>query len=115
MVRVAVGAVVLISGLAVSDPQDDYRTAAGGGALALALQLLFIAVLTPIGGEFALCAVLVNAVRRYGAVVSVVVSTLVFALVHGINLALVPAIVVGAIAAILLLRIGSVWRQVPAT
>jgi uncharacterized protein len=95
-----------------ADPQGDYRAAAGGGPLALVLQLLFIAVLTPLGEEFAFRGVLTNALQRYGAVVSVVVSTIVFALVHGINLALVPAVVVGVIAAVLFLRTQSVWPGV---
>jgi uncharacterized protein len=95
-----------------ADPQGDYRAAATGGVLALVLQLVCIAVLTPLGEELAFRAVLTNALRRYGALVSVVGSTIVFALAHGINLALIPAVIVGAISAILFLRSGSVWPGV---
>ncbi|MFL4909817.1 CPBP family intramembrane glutamic endopeptidase [Streptomyces sp. MMS24-I2-30] len=53
-----------------------------------------------------------TALTRYGAWVSVIGSTVVFALAHGINLALIPAIVVGAINGILLVRTKSVWPGV---
>jgi uncharacterized protein len=98
--------------LSALDPQGDYRSAAGGGALALVLSILLLGVLTPIGEEFAFRGVLTGGLRRYGAWVSVPVSTIVFALAHGVNLALVPAVVVGAIAAVLFLRSGSVWPGV---
>jgi uncharacterized protein len=104
--------VLLVTGSTSGDPQGDYRAAAAGGIVPLVLQLVFIAVLTPIGEEFAFRAVLTNALRRYGAVVSVVGSAVVFALAHGINLALIPAIVVGVINAVLFLRSGSVWPGV---
>lgn len=76
------------------------------------LQLLFLAVLTPLGEEFAFRGVLTNALSRYGVWVSGVVSTLVFAAVHGLNMALVPAFVVGSINAFLFLRTKSVWPGV---
>jgi uncharacterized protein len=105
-------AFLLVGGDLSADPQGDYRAAATGGTLALVLQLLFIAVLTPLGEEFAFRGVLTNALQRYGAVVSVLVSTVVFAVAHGINLALVPAVVVGLIASVLFLRSRSVWPGV---
>ncbi|WP_369371709.1 lysostaphin resistance A-like protein [Promicromonospora sp. Populi] len=110
--RLVVLVVVAITGGLAGDPQGDYRSAAAGGALALTLQLLFIAVLTPIGEEFAFRGVLTNALGRYGVWISVVVSTLVFALAHGINLALAPAVVVGLISALLFVRTRSVWPGV---
>lgn len=110
--RIALWVIVLIVGSPADDPQDVYQDAASGGALALTLQLLFIAVLTPIGEEFTFRAVLVSALRRYGAVVSVIVSTALFAFVHGWNLALVTAIIVGTATAILMLRTRSVWPGV---
>lgn len=113
IVRVAVIAIaVFLPDLAATDPQGDYRAAAGGGAVALALSILMLGVLTPIGEEFAFRGVLTNALQRYGAWVSVPVSTVVFALAHGVNLALVPAVTVGVIAAILFVRSGSVWPGV---
>ncbi|MCA1219093.1 CPBP family intramembrane glutamic endopeptidase [Streptomyces sp. 8L] len=94
------------------DPQGDYHAAASAGPLALILQLLFIAVLTPLGEEFAFRGVLATALSRYGAWVSVVGSTVLFAAAHGLNLALIPALVVGAINGILLVRTKSVWPGV---
>ncbi|GAB3401207.1 type II CAAX endopeptidase family protein [Schumannella luteola] len=94
------------------DVQGSYGAAATSGPLGLVLQLLFIAVLTPIGEEFAFRGVLTNALQRYGAVLSVIASTIVFALAHGVNLALVPAVAVGAVSGVLFVRSKSVWPGV---
>ncbi len=112
LVRIVAVIVVSITGSLSGDPQGDYHAAAAGGPLALTLQLLFIAVLTPIGEEFAFRGVIATALERYGAWVSVIGSTVIFALAHGINLALIPAIVVGAINGLLLVRTKSVWPGV---
>lgn len=110
--RIVFAILLATNALPDADPQQDYRAAAGGGTLALALQLAFIAVLTPIGEEFMFRGVLVSALRRYGAVLSIIVSTVLFAVAHGLNLALLPAILVGAASALLLIRTGSVWPGV---
>ncbi|MEV7087407.1 type II CAAX endopeptidase family protein [Streptomyces sp. NPDC093085] len=113
LVRVVAAVVVVgIIGNADSDPQGDYVAASNAGPIGLVLQLLFIAVLTPLGEEFAFRGVVSTALTRYGAWVSVIGSTVVFALAHGINLALVPATVVGAINGYLLVRTKSVWPGV---
>jgi uncharacterized protein len=113
LTRLGVILFALLGGdVTAADPQGDYRAASNGGPLAFALSILFLAVLTPIGEEFAFRGVLMSGLRRYGAWVSIVVSTIVFALAHGINLALIPAVVVGGIAAILYWRSGSVWPGV---
>jgi len=112
LTRVVATIFVAIIGSTDGDPQGDYHAAANAGPLALTLQLLFIAVLTPLGEEFAFRGVLSTAFTRYGAWVSVIGSTVIFALAHGINLALIPAIVVGAINGILLVRTKSVWPGV---
>ncbi|ALE82988.1 CPBP family intramembrane glutamic endopeptidase [Pseudonocardia sp. HH130629-09] len=49
---------------------------------------------------------------RYGAVVGVVGSALVFALAHGLNAVFVTALVVGLVAGELRRRSGSVWPGV---
>jgi uncharacterized protein len=98
--------------VAAADPQGDYRAASQGGVLMFVLNALFLAVLTPIGEEFAFRGVLVSGLRRYGPWISVPVSAVLFALVHGVNIVLVPAVVVGIITAILFLRSGSVWPGV---
>lgn len=65
-----------------------------------------------IGEEFAFRGVIATALGRYGTWVSVIGSTVIFALAHGINLTLIPAIVVGAINGLLLVRTKSVWPGV---
>ncbi|MEJ2870540.1 type II CAAX endopeptidase family protein [Actinomycetospora sp. OC33-EN08] len=95
-----------------ADPQQDYRAAAGGGALALAAQLLLIAVLTPVGEEFLFRGVFVSALQSHGAFLSIAASTLLFAVAHGLNLTLLPATLVGVVSAVLLLRTGSIWPGV---
>ncbi|MBB4689080.1 CPBP family intramembrane glutamic endopeptidase [Amycolatopsis jiangsuensis] len=112
LVRLVATIVVAITGSTSGDPQGGYQAAANGGPLALILQLLFIAVLTPLGEEFAFRGVLSTALTRFGPWVSVLGSTVIFALAHGINLALIPALVVGAINGILLVRTKSVWPGV---
>ncbi|MBB4935451.1 hypothetical protein F4561_006345 [Lipingzhangella halophila] len=95
-----------------SDPQGTYYDAAGGSTLSLILTFLFLAVLTPIGEEFLFRGVLANALLRYGPVVGIVSSSVVFALFHGINIVLPAAIVVGIIAGELMRRSGSIWPAV---
>jgi membrane protease YdiL (CAAX protease family) len=95
-----------------SDPQGTYYDAAGGGALALVLTVLFLSVLTPIGEEFLFRGVLTNALLRYGPVVGVVGGAVVFALFHGVNIILPAAIMVGLVAGELMRRSGSIWPAV---
>jgi membrane protease YdiL (CAAX protease family) len=92
-----------------SNPQGDYRAAAGGGALSFALTILFGAIATPIGEELVFRGVLANALGRYGPWVAVIASSAIFALVHGMNIILPIAFVVGATSALLLRKTGSVW------
>ncbi|QBI56249.1 CPBP family intramembrane glutamic endopeptidase [Streptomonospora litoralis] len=95
-----------------SNPQGMYYDAAGGGVLPLILTFAFLAVLTPIGEEFLFRGVLANALLRYGPVVGVLSSSVVFGLFHGINIVLPAAIVVGIVAAELMRRSGSIWPAV---
>lgn len=94
------------------NPQGMYFDAAGGGAVALALTMLFLSVLTPLGEEFLFRGVITNALLRYGPVVGVVSGSFVFALFHGINLAFPTAFVVGVVAAEVMRRSGSIWPAV---
>lgn len=110
--RLVVVAVVAVTGDAAVDPQGSYQDAASAGAGALALQLLLLGLLTGAGEEFAFRGVLTNALTRYGSVVAVAVSTVVFAVAHGINLALIPAVIVGLIAGVLTVRTRSIWPGV---
>ncbi|SEH01061.1 hypothetical protein SAMN05444920_118250 [Nonomuraea solani] len=95
-----------------ADPQGMYYDAAGGGVVPLILTILFLAVLTPIGEEFLFRGVLANALLRYGPVIGVLGSSAVFALFHGINIALPTAFVVGVVAAEMMRRSGSIWPAV---
>ncbi|WP_017593905.1 CPBP family intramembrane glutamic endopeptidase [Nocardiopsis potens] len=95
-----------------SDPQGMYYDAAGGGVLPLILTMLFLSVLTPIGEEFLFRGVVANALLRYGPVIGVASSSVVFALFHGVNIILPAAVVVGAVAAELMRRSGSIWPAV---
>ncbi|TDD53285.1 CPBP family intramembrane metalloprotease [Nonomuraea terrae] len=95
-----------------ADPQGLYYDAAGGGVLPLILTFAFLSVLTPIGEEFLFRGVVTNALLRYGPVVGVLSSSVIFALFHGINLAMTTALVVGIIAAEVMRRSGSIWPAV---
>ncbi|MFE1167259.1 CPBP family intramembrane glutamic endopeptidase [Nocardiopsis sp. NPDC058789] len=86
--------------------------AAGAGALSLALTMLTLAVLTPLGEEFLFRGVVTTVLLRYGALVGVVGSAVVFALMHGVNEVLPAAVIVGLIAAELYRRSGSIWPGV---
>ncbi|MFE4367124.1 CPBP family intramembrane glutamic endopeptidase [Streptomyces sp. NPDC056835] len=112
LLNVVVGiAYVYVSG-DTSNPQGDYKAAAGGGALSFLLTILFGAIATPIGEELAFRGVLANALGRYGPWVGVIASSAIFALVHGVNIIMPIAFVVGATSALLLRKTGSVWPGV---
>ncbi|AIC93100.1 CPBP family intramembrane glutamic endopeptidase [Shouchella lehensis] len=116
-VAVYVSGVVLFSILAFFGytdftTQDAYREAATGGTLLFLLQLILIAVATPIGEEFAFRGVLTSALLRYGPWVSIIISSLIFAVAHGINEVLPIAFFTGLAAAYLFYRTGSVWPGV---
>ncbi|MER5674749.1 CPBP family intramembrane glutamic endopeptidase [Pseudonocardia alni] len=106
----AVGMVLV--GLEPENIQGSYTDAGSGGAWSVALSLLFLAVLTPLGEELLFRGVVTSALLRYGAVVGVVGSALVFALAHGLNAVFVTALVVGLVAGELRRRSGSVWPGV---
>ncbi|SHJ36609.1 hypothetical protein SAMN05421803_105255 [Nocardiopsis flavescens] len=95
-----------------SDTQASYAAGAGAGALSLALTMLTLAVLTPLGEEFLFRGVVATVLLRYGALVGVVGSAVVFALMHGINEVLPAALIVGLIGAELYRRSGSIWPGV---
>ncbi|MCK0116685.1 CPBP family intramembrane metalloprotease [Isoptericola sp. S6320L] len=103
--------IIAVTGFS-ADPQGDYYDAAGGGVLPLILTFVFLTVLTPVGEEFFFRGVVTNALLRYGPVVGVLSSSVFFALVHGINIALPSAFVVGVIAAEVMRRSGSIWPAV---
>ncbi|WP_327034943.1 CPBP family intramembrane glutamic endopeptidase [Micromonospora ureilytica] len=73
---------------------------------------MFLGLLTPLGEELLFRGVVANALLRYGPVVGVVGSDLVFALYHGINSVLPGAFFIGLVTAELFRRTGSVWPSV---
>ncbi|MEU4539204.1 CPBP family intramembrane glutamic endopeptidase [Streptosporangium sp. NPDC023825] len=104
-------AVITLTGFD-ANPQGPYHDAAGGGVLPLILTFAFLSVLTPVGEEFLFRGVVTNALLRYGPVVGVLSSSTIFALFHGVNIAMTTAFVVGIIAAEAMRRSGSIWPAV---
>lgn len=94
------------------DTQEGYAAGASGGALFLVLMALSLAVFTPIGEELLFRGVVTTALLRYGPIIGVVGSSVIFALLHGINVVLPAALIVGLITAELRRRSGSIWPGV---
>lgn len=97
-----------------SDPQDFLVGTAAAGGIGFVLLLVLGAGLTPIGEELFFRGVLYGGLRRYGVVVAVVASALLFGLAHGINVVLPVAVVLGVLNALLYERSGSIWPPVVA-
>ena len=111
VVNVAVTALTGLGG----EAQAPFADAAGGGVLAAVLTFVLVSFLVPFGEELLFRGVLMRGLLRYGAVIAVGVSTVVFALFHGVNLALPTALVVGVAAAEVARRSGSIWPAVVGT
>ena len=95
-----------------ADVQQVYTDTGASGLIASVLSLLFLAVLTPIGEELLFRGVVTTVLLRYGHVVGVLGSAVVFAAVHGANLAALTALIVGLLNAELLRRSRSIWPGV---
>ncbi|MBR7741855.1 CPBP family intramembrane metalloprotease [Phycicoccus sp. BSK3Z-2] len=102
---------ILVSG-EQSNPQAEYAQGAGGGLLYLVLATLFLGVVTPVGEELLFRGVVANALLRWGPVMAVGGSALVFALCHGVNSVLPAAFVLGLVTAELFRRTESIWPGV---
>ena len=76
------------------------------------LATLHMGVLTPIGEEFLFRGVVTTALLRYGPFIGVVGSTVIFALLHGINMILPAALVAGLVTGEVFRRSGSIWPAV---
>lgn len=94
------------------DSQGQLRSAAQGGALALAGTVIFGGLLTPLGEELLFRGVIARFLQRWGMWVTVLISALFFATFHGINLVWPSAFVVGLCCGWLLYRTGSIWPGV---
>jgi uncharacterized protein len=89
--------------------QDVYADGARGGLLFLVLSLVFLTVFSPFGEELLYRGIITNALLRYGSFVGVVGSTVIFALMHGINYTFPAALVAGLATAEIFRRSGSIW------
>ncbi len=97
LIAIKVGLVAFVlKGLAVlgwiqitgntNNVQGVYAEGGSGGVLSLVLATLFLGIVTPLGEELLFRGVVANALLRYGSFIGVVVSTVIFALGHGINI-----------------------------
>ena len=93
--------------------QAPYAAGGSGGIVSLVLATAFLSLLTPLGEEELLFrGVITNALLRYGPILGVVGSALLFAVAHGLNTVFPAALVVGLVAAEIFRRSGSVWPAV---
>ncbi|MFD2792501.1 CPBP family intramembrane glutamic endopeptidase [Promicromonospora vindobonensis] len=95
-----------------TDTQAGYAAGASSGPWLLVVTAIGLAVLTPIGEEFFFRGVVTTGLLRYGAVAATLGSAVIFALLHGINVVLPAALIVGIITAELRRRSDSVWPGV---
>jgi uncharacterized protein len=89
--------------------QDVYAEGGRGGLLSLVLSTVLISVFSPFGEELLYRGIVTNALLRYCSFAGVVGSTVIFALMHGINIVFPAAIVVGLATAEVFRRSGSIW------
>lgn len=92
--------------------QSVYVDGARGGAAPLVLASLLLGVLSPIGEEFLFRGVILSALRRYGAVIAVGTTAVIFALMHGFNVVLLSALIEGLLAGAIFWRSRSIWTAV---
>lgn len=95
-----------------TDVQQIYGIGASGSIFALILATLFLSVLTPIGEEFLFRGVITSALMRYGPLLAVLGSAILFAAFHGLNTAFPAALVTGIVAGETFRRSGSIWTAV---
>ncbi|NMO89210.1 CPBP family intramembrane glutamic endopeptidase [Actinomycetospora sp. TBRC 11914] len=90
-----------------SDPQQDL-TQFSGVAAAFWVVLLG-GLVVPLGEELLFRGVGYGAMRRYGPVVATIVSSLVFAIAHGLNVVFLAVLVLAVLNAVLYERTRSIW------
>lgn len=91
-----------------ANPQADWSTVATTGVGTTIVAILFLGILTPIGEELLFRGVVTTALLRYGAIVGVVGSAVIFAGLHLAPATVLAALAVGLIAGELRRRSGSV-------
>ncbi|KOY17902.1 CPBP family intramembrane glutamic endopeptidase [Paenibacillus xylanivorans] len=102
----------LMLGFQFTNIQESYSTAATGGVLSFIIQIILIAVATPIGEELAFRGVLTSALLRYQPWICIFVSALVFTVAHGLNEITPIAFITGVATAYLFYRTKSIWPGV---
>lgn len=90
-----------------SDPQQDLTQFAGVAAAFWVVLLGGLVV--PLGEELLFRGVAYGAMRRYGPVVATIVSSLVFAIAHGLNVVFLAVLVLAVLNAVLYERTRSIW------
>lgn len=108
----AIMAWIQITGGDTKNVQNIYAEGGSGGLLSLVLATFFLAIVTPLGEELLFRGVVANALLHYGPFVGVVGSSLIFAVMHGVNNVFPAALVVGLVAAEVYRRSRSVWPAV---
>lgn len=96
----------------ISDPQEDLTRFSGPVAALLVVALGGLVV--PFGEELLFRGIGYGSLRRYGVVVAAVVSGLLFALAHGLNVVFAAALLLGLLNAVLYERTRSIWPSVAA-
>jgi membrane protease YdiL (CAAX protease family) len=90
-----------------SDPQQSLTQFAGVAAAVWVVLLGGLVV--PLGEELLFRGVAYGSMRRYGAVVATIVSSLVFAIAHGFNVVFLAVLVLAVLNAVLYERTRSIW------
>lgn len=91
----------------LTDPQAALTQFSGGAAAVWVVLLGGLAV--PLGEELLFRGVGYGALRRFGAVVATIVSSLLFALAHGLNVVFLAVLVLAVLNAVLYERTRSIW------
>ena len=91
----------------LSDPQEDLTRFSGPVAALLVVALGGLVV--PFGEELLFRGIGYGSLRRYGVVLATIVSSLLFALAHGLNVVFLAVLVLAVLNAVLYERTRSVW------
>ncbi|WP_018333088.1 type II CAAX endopeptidase family protein [Actinomycetospora chiangmaiensis] len=91
----------------LTDPQAALTQFSGGAAAAWVVLLGGLAV--PLGEELLFRGIGYGSLRRFGVIVATTVSSLVFALAHGLNVVFLAVLVLAVLNAVLYERTRSIW------
>ncbi|MDL5157791.1 CPBP family intramembrane glutamic endopeptidase [Actinomycetospora termitidis] len=104
--RVLIVVYVSITG-DLTDPQESLTQFSGG--VAAFFVVLLGGLVVPLGEELLFRGVGFGSLRRYGVVVAATVSSLLFALAHGLNVVFLAVLVLAVLNAVLYERTRSIW------